>query len=205
MEQPAYHRGSMASHLACHASDPEAARVLRFWFGQGGRRTEWFAKDAQFDARIAEEFLALHGQASAGALERWQAAPPDCLALIVVLDQFPRNMFRGTPRAFATDSLALGAAQHAVARRYDAALGPCERLFLYLPFEHAESLAMQDRACELLQPLSAFPETHDAYRYAVAHRDIIARFGRFPHRNAILGRASTPEELEFLKGPGSSF
>lgn len=195
----------MASHHARHANDPEAARVLRFWFGEGGRRTEWFAKDSHFDARIAEEFLALHEQAAAGALERWKAAAADCLALIVALDQFPRNMFRGTPRAFATDALALAAAQHAVARRYDADLDPCASLFLYLPFEHAESLAMQDRACALLQPLSEFPETHDAYRYAVAHRDIIARFGRFPHRNAILGRASTPGELEFLKGPGSSF
>ena len=199
----------MAHHLASHTNDPEAARVLRFWFGEGdapgGRRREWFAKDAQFDARIAEEFLALYERAAAGALERWEEAAAECLALIVVLDQFPRNMFRGTPRAFATDHLALAAARRAVASRYDAAMRPCERLFAYLPFEHAESLALQDQACELLQPLAAFPETHDAYRYAVAHRDIIARFGRFPHRNAILGRASTPEELEFLKGPGSSF
>jgi uncharacterized protein (DUF924 family) len=114
-------------------------------------------------------------------------------------------MFRGTPRAFATDRLALQAARHAVGRGYDQGLLPVERLFIYLPFEHSEALEDQERACELCRPLAAFPETDDAFRYAVAHRDIIARFGRFPHRNAIFGRASTPEELEFLRQPGSGF
>jgi uncharacterized protein (DUF924 family) len=114
-------------------------------------------------------------------------------------------MFRGTPRAFATDALALDAARHAVAKGHDLTLRPLERMFVYLPFEHAESLREQDRACELTKPLEAFADTDDVYRYAVAHRDIIARFGRFPHRNAILGRTSTPEEIDFLKGPRSSF
>jgi uncharacterized protein (DUF924 family) len=114
-------------------------------------------------------------------------------------------MFRGTPRAFATDAMALDAARHAVARGYDQAMRPSERMFIYLPFEHAESLEEQRRAGELTEALAKFPETDDVYRYAVAHRGIIQRFGRFPHRNAILGRVSTPEEIEFLTGPGSSF
>jgi uncharacterized protein (DUF924 family) len=123
----------------------------------------------------------------------------------VLLDQFPRNMFRGTPRAFAADPLALDTARYAVEQGYDKVLLPVERLFAYLPFEHSESLADQLRACELIKPLESFPETDDAYRYALAHLDVIQRFGRFPHRNAILGRASTPEEIEFLQQPGSSF
>lgn len=200
---------AVTGHSAAHASDPQAARVLRFWFGEGAqygtRRKEWFDKSADFDAAVAQEFLALYEEAAAGALEQWKQAAPDCLALILVLDQLPRNMFRGTPRAFAADALALQAAEHAVAHRYDRGMSPSERLFMYLPFEHAELLAMQERSCELMRPLAAFPETSDAYDYAVAHRDVIARFGRFPHRNAILGRASTPQELDFLKGPRSSF
>jgi uncharacterized protein (DUF924 family) len=114
-------------------------------------------------------------------------------------------MFRGTPRAFATDPLALEIARHAVTRGFDRSLLPMERLFVYLPFEHSENLADQERACDLTQPLDLVVPELKAYSYALAHRDIIRRFGRFPHRNAILGRASTPEELEFLKGPGSSF
>jgi uncharacterized protein (DUF924 family) len=199
----------MSHQHASLAQHPEAARVLRFWFGEGSaygaRREAWFRKDAEFDARIVQEFLALYERASTGSHRGWLASAAECLALIVTLDQFPRNMFRGTPRAFATDALALEAAQHAVAQRYDHAMRPSERLFVYLPFEHSESLAVQECGCELTRPLADFPETHDVYRYALAHRDIIARFGRFPHRNAILGRASTPEEIEFLKNPGSSF
>jgi len=114
-------------------------------------------------------------------------------------------MFRGTPRAFATDPLALQAARHAADAGYDRDLLPAERLFVYLPFEHSERLEDQERACALCEPLGSFPETDDVPRYAYAHRDIIRRYGRFPHRNSILGRASTPEELEFLKQPGSSF
>jgi uncharacterized protein (DUF924 family) len=181
--------------------------VLRFWFGEppGERRKPWFDKDAAFDAGIRQRFLPLYEALAAGERPEWLEDPARCLARIVVLDQFPRNMFRGSPRAFATDALALAAARHAVARGDDRAMKPVERLFVYLPFEHSESLEDQERACELCKPLDAFPETFDAYRYAVAHRDIIARFGRFPHRNAILGRESTPEEVEFLKQPGSSF
>ena len=161
------------------ATDPRAQAVLAFWFAAGGRDRRWFEKSEAFDEEVRR--------------------------LIVLLDQFPRNMFRGEPRAFATDGLALDAARHALANGYDRAMRPLERMFAYLPFEHAESLAEQEEACELTKPLDAFPETDDVHRYAVAHRDVIARFGRFPHRNAIVGRASTAEEIEFLKGPGSSF
>ena len=181
--------------------------VLSFWFGSGAdygkRHKRWFEKDAAFDADIRRHFLGLY-ETLAGNRE-WLDAPRHCLARIVVLDQFPRQMFRGNARAFAADSLALEAARLAVDRGYDRDLLPAERLFVYLPFEHSEALADQERACELTKPLAQFPETDDTYRYALAHRDIIARFGRFPHRNAILGRVSTPEEIEFLKQPGSSF
>lgn len=188
---------------------PRSSDVLLFWFGgpgeHGKRHKRWFDKNDAFDGEVRERFLGRYEQAAAGHFEHWKGAPADCLALIVLLDQFPRHMFRGAPRAFATDPLALGAARHAVASGYDTAMRPVERLFAYLPFEHSEALADQLRACELTKPLEAFPETADAHRYAAAHRDIIQRFGRFPHRNAALGRRSTPEEIEFLRQPGSSF
>jgi uncharacterized protein (DUF924 family) len=187
----------------------QASEVLLFWFGgpgeRGKRLKHWFEKDDAFDRRVRERFAGAYESARRGNLHHWRDSAYDCLALIVLLDQLPRNMFRGTPAAFAADPLALDAARHAVVQGYDRALLPVERLFTYLPFEHSESLQDQLRACELTKPLEAFAETFDAYRYAVAHRDIIRRFGRFPHRNAILGRPSTPEEAEFLKHPGSSF
>jgi uncharacterized protein (DUF924 family) len=190
-----------------HRSDAEA--VLLFWFGppsvRGRRDARWFGKDDAFDRECRTRFLPLHERAAAGELDSWKDQAADCLALILLLDQLPRNMFRGTPRAFATDSLALEAARRAIAQRFDKDMLPVERMFLYLPFEHSENLADQVLACELTKPLEAFAETEDAYRYALAHRRIIERFGRFPHRNAILARDSTPEETEFLKQPGSGF
>ena len=186
-----------------------SAEVLLFWFGPASERGKpqkhWFVKDAAFDREVRGRFLPLYGEAAAGKLAHLKETAADCLALIVLLDQFPRNMFRGTARAFATDAVALETARHAVARGFDCALLPVERLFVYLPFEHSEDLADQQRACDLTKPLDLTAPELEAHRYALAHRDIIRRFGRFPHRNAILGRASTPEELEFLKGPGSSF
>jgi uncharacterized protein (DUF924 family) len=191
------------------ATQPQPSDVLFFWFGgpglHGKRHKRWFEKSDAFDREIGERFAPLYEHAAAGKLAHWKSQPVDCLALILILDQFPRNMFRGTPRAFAADPLALEAARHAVALGYDRGMLPVERLFAYLPFEHSEALADQVKACELTQPLEAFEETADAYRYAVAHREIIERFGRFPHRNAILGRTSTAEEMEFLKQPGSAF
>lgn len=185
--------------------DPRAAQVMRYWFANGERDPRWFEKDEAFDSEIRARFLPLHEQGAAGALDAWKEEPGDCLALIVLLDQFPRNMFRGTPRAFATDARALEAALHAVARKYDRKMTPSQRMFIYLPFEHSESIEDQEISCRLNEPLAAFPATHDVYRYAVRHREIVARFGRFPHRNAILSRPSTPAEIEFLKQPGSGF
>jgi uncharacterized protein (DUF924 family) len=181
--------------------------VLAFWFGIGAdygkRHKRWFEKDPAFDAEITRRFVGLYEQLAGE--RQWLDDARSCLARIIVLDQFPRQMFRGDARAFGSDPLALEAAKLAIERAYDRELLPVEKLFVYLPLEHSEVLADQLRACELAQPLAAFPETSDVYRFACAHRDIIARFGRFPHRNAILGRVSSPEEVEFLKQPGSSF
>ena len=177
-------------------SSHRAEEVLRFWFGQDPKH--WFVKNASFDAEIRSRFLPLYDELAAN--EDWLSRPYHCLARIVVLDQFPRNMFRGTARAFAADPLALAAAKQAVAKGYDRDLLPAEKQFVYLPFEHSEALADQERACELMRPLG-----DEQYDYALRHKAIIERFGRFPHRNAILGRESTPEEIEFLKQPGSGF
>lgn len=186
-----------------------AREVLEFWFGPGadyGRRHKrWFEKDPAFDLEVRRRFGGLLDELVAGRYADWLAEPAACLARIVVLDQFPRNIYRGSPKAFASDALGLQAARHALAQRYDLDMRPVERLFLYLPFEHSESLEDQELGCVLMAPLAQFPETDDVYRYAVAHRDIIARFGRFPHRNAALGRASTLDELAFLNEPGSAF
>ncbi|HXL76199.1 MAG TPA: DUF924 family protein [Burkholderiales bacterium] len=190
-------------------SDHLASGVLRFWFGAGeeyGRRHKrWFEKDAPFDAEVRKRFLPLYEELVAGARREWLEQRADCLARIIALDQFPRHIFRVSPRAFAADTLALEAARHAITRGHDRNMLPVERMFAYLPFEHSESLEDQLKACELIAPLAAFPETEDAPRYALRHRDVIRRFGRFPHRNVALGRASTPEEIEFLKRPGSRF
>lgn len=187
------------------AADPRAAAVLSFWFRGPEKRKAWFEKDPGFDAEIRDRFLPLYEQAAAGALERWRESPGDCLALVVALDQFPRNMFRGSARAFAADPLALATAKHAIALGFDRTMLPVERQFLYLPLEHSESLADQERCLELMRQIAVFPETADLPKWAQAHLDIIRRFGRFPHRNAALGRESTAAELAFLREPGSSF
>lgn len=191
------------------SGDFQAKDVLDFWFGEGyeygKRHARWFEKDAAFDAQVRLRFLPLYEELVAGKRRDWLDEAGACLARIVALDQFPRNMFRGSARAFAADPLALEAARHAIERAYDRDMLPVERMFAYLPFEHSESLEDQLQACILTAPLAAFAETADAHRYALRHREIVQRFGRFPHRNAILGRASTPEELEFLKQPGSGF
>ena len=191
--------------------DPLAAQVLAFWFGEPGSpergrsRREWFAKDADLDAQIRRRFLALHASAALGECDRWAGEPPGLLALIVVLDQFSRNLYRDDPRAFAQDERALSAARLMVERRWDESLLPVERLFAYLPFEHAEDLAEQDRCVALMGALEAFEETRGMVTWAEKHRVIVRRFGRFPHRNEALGRESTPEETAFLQEPGSRF
>jgi len=190
---------------------PEFPEVLAFWFGSpdspelGRPRKCWFEKSALFDAEICSRFLDVYERAAAGELGSWQCSPLSALALAVVLDQFPRNMFRGEARAFAADALALHVARVIAGLRFDAVLRPVERWFAYLPFEHAEDPAAQRRSLALFGSLAQDPESAGAADYALRHYEIIARFGRFPHRNAILGRESTPEEIEFLEQPGSSF
>ncbi|HEX5130086.1 MAG TPA: DUF924 family protein [Usitatibacter sp.] len=187
--------------------DRAPGEVIDFWFGSppGPSRPEWFRKDAAFDARIRERFGALHEAASRRELEAWRGDAESMLALVVVLDQFSRNLHRGDARAFAQDAYARECANEALARGDDSALLPVQRLFLYLPLEHSENLADQERCVELMGTLEAFPETKGITEWAEKHRVIVARFGRFPHRNTALGRASTPEEIAFLAQPGSSF
>lgn len=184
-----------------------APQVLAFWFGSGADygvpHKRWFEKDAAFDAKIRRRFPNLADRLRASGA--WLGSPRECLARIIVLDQFPRQLYRGRAKAFAYDRFALQAAKRLVEKRWDRQLLPVERMFAYLPFEHSESLADQERAVALCKPLDAFPQTPDTHRYAIRHRDIVKRFGRFPHRNAALGRPSTPEEVEFLKQPGSGF
>jgi len=189
----------------------EADAVLAFWFGEPGSpghgqsRPSWFRKDRAFDAEIAQHFLALHASAALGEREHWRGSPGTLLALLIVLDQFSRNLYRDDARAFSQDGAALAAAQEMIARGWDRERLPVERQFIYLPFEHAEDLAMQDRSMDLFSALEAYPETKGLTEWAEKHRVIIRRFGRFPHRNAALGRESTPEEVAFLKEPGSGF
>lgn len=185
--------------------------VLDFWFGapgspeRGMSRSVWFKKSDAFDQEVRSRFLALYEEAARGELTAWDDAPHPLLALVIVLDQFPRNMFRNDARSFAIDAQALAAAERMVARGWDVKLLPIERQFAYLPFEHAEDLAMQQRALDLFRRVTEDPTLAGVPEWARRHYDIIVRFGRFPHRNAILGRASTPEEIEFLKQPGASF
>jgi uncharacterized protein (DUF924 family) len=185
--------------------------VIGFWFGGPGSaerglpRKPWFEKSDEFDAVVRDRFSAVHEAAEAGQLDAWQRTPLAALALVIVLDQFPRNMFRGTLRAFATDPHALAIARGIVDRGYDSAYLTVERTFAYLPFEHSEDIAMQRRSLALFAKLPPGSSSASYMDYARRHHDVIARFGRFPHRNEILGRASTPEEIEFLKQPGSGF
>ena len=173
----------------------EAQRVIAFWKEAGPAL--WFAKDADFDKRFRERFLLDHEAAARGELAHWQATPEGAFALILLLDQFPRNAFRGTERMYATDASARKAASLALAAGYDRAFPPELRKFFVLPFAHSEDLADQERSVALARRLGA-----DDLAHAEHHRDIVRRFGRFPHRNQILGRPSTPEETEYLANGG---
>lgn len=202
---------------------PEAVsipeEVLSFWLGEvdaAGLASEatarrWYVKDADFDAEVLARFGATWSALMRGAHDDWRAAPRSLLAYVIVLDQFSRNMFRGKSQAFASDGRALVAAREGIAKGLDRALVGQERVFLYMPFMHDEELATQDECVRLF---TAFrDESTGALRqvleqnvdYAVRHRDVIAQWGRFPHRNLVLGRTSTAEELLFLQQPGSSF
>ena len=190
-----------------------AQEVLDFWFGAPGSpdagkpRRDWFVKKDEFDAIIRARFGAAIEQALTGGLREWDAQGlRGTLARILVLDQFTRNAHRNTPLSFAGDALALAAARALVDSGADRELPPLQRAFAYMPFEHAEDAYMQERAVELFGALAAeHPGFDEMLDYAHRHRGVIARFGRFPHRNEILGRASTPEEVEFLRQPGSRF
>lgn len=179
-------------------ASPEA--VIRFWFEDLSLQ-DWFRSDAALDRRIAERFTATHLALAGHVPDAWRASPEATLALIVVLDQFPRNIYRGTPLAFATDCLALREARAALNAGFDSKVEPLRRAFFYLPFEHSEALEDQDRSVSLFTRLGL----EEPLRYAVLHRDAIVEFGRFPHRNAILARPSTPGELEYLARPGAGF
>ncbi len=190
-------------------------KVLEFWFGApddaafGTSRNIWWTPCLAYDASIRSCFLADHERAAAGGLDDLRETPRGTLALIIMLDQFPRNMFRGTPRMYATDAKALATARRALDAGIDPgieeALIPIERLFVYLPFEHSEDLADQRRSVELCQRLVDMPDSELTIATALRHLEIIERFGRFPHRNAILGRETTAEEAAFLEEPNSSF
>ncbi|MDW8123581.1 MAG: DUF924 family protein [Geminicoccaceae bacterium] len=177
----------------------EARALLDLWFAPATEPL-WFRPDPAFDRLLAERFGALVERAASGACDGWLEHPEGALALVLLLDQLPRNIYRGTPRAYAFDAKARALARAALARGHDRAVPERARLFFYLPFEHSEDLADQDLAVELCRPLGGA-----ALAYAERHREVIRRFGRFPHRNAILGRPSTPEEEAFLREPGSSF
>ncbi len=187
--------------------------VLDFWFlpasdpGYGKPRAEWFRKDAAFDAAIHERFGSLIALAVGGGLREWDGHGPEGkLARILVLDQLTRNSARGTPDSFAGDALALAAARELVDSGDDRKLTPLQRSFAYMPFEHAEDAAMQELSVRLFGELAQeHPGFASSLDYAHRHRGVIARFGRFPHRNPILGRASTPDELAYLAQPGSGF
>jgi uncharacterized protein (DUF924 family) len=196
-----------------------ASDVLTFWFANALESTEaalarskvWFANDPQFDAEIARRFGDLPIEAAAGALDSWMYSAESALARVIALDQFPRNLYRNDPRAFAFDTLALAGSISAIERGYVTQLHPLQTVFILLPLEHAEDLIMQQRSVALFEalrsraPAGCEPRFEGFVDYARRHRDVIARFGRFPHRNAVLGRASTREELEYLENGGERF
>lgn len=182
------------------AASPQ--EVLDFWYGEVGEE-HWFVKDATLDAEMERRFLVTWSLARAGDLDDWAETADGALALVIVLDQFSRNMFRNDPRAFAQDARALAIADAAIAAGFDMQVPLNRRVFFYMPHEHSEDLAVQERCLPLMRGRTHKGEEYE--EYARAHRDIIARFGRFPHRNECLGRESTAGEIAFLKEPGSSF
>jgi uncharacterized protein (DUF924 family) len=175
--------------------------ILAFWFEELEPK-QWFEKDLALDTEIRNRFFAIHEKARQCELSAWRENPSGRLAEVIVLDQFSRNFFRDTPRAFAYDSLALALSQEAIRMNDDQKITPSERVFLYLPFMHSESKIIHEKAVELFSSLKGFEANLE---YELKHKAIIDRFGRFPHRNEVLGRVSTTEELAFLKTPGSSF
>lgn len=184
--------------------------ILQFWFADGpdSFRPAWFQKNDDFDNDIRTRFGGLVAPARDGALDGWASTPDGSLALLIVLDQFPRNLFRGSAEAFAADAHARHIARDVLARRFDLALTPIQRPFIYLPFEHSEDADDQDLSCALFEGLRDTPKhaaPNGALDYAWRHRVVIRRFGRFPHRNAALGRVNTAAEVAYLAQPGAGF
>lgn len=195
---------------------PRADTTLAFWFGHpsepdyGLYRKNWFIKDTAFDQAIRQRFLSDVEHAAGGDYDGWQSSAESAVALLLLLDQFPRNLYRGDARSFATDAKALEVAKGLVDTGKHQTLIPAHRFFVYVPFEHSEEMTNQDRCVALMESLiQEFPNLEkgltDGLDYAKRHREIIKRFGRFPHRNDVLGRVSTPEEAAFLQQPGSRF
>jgi uncharacterized protein (DUF924 family) len=182
----------------------EVRTLLDFWFGAPGSaerdrpRDIWFKTDPVFDKTLRQRFLGDYERAAAGTCRAWLDEPDSALALVLLLDQLPRNLFRGSPRAFASDPLAREAARHAIGRGFDRGMAPIRRWFVYLPFQHSELLADQELSVALTETLPDDGDKAEALDYARRHHRVIARFGRFPHRNRVLGRASTAEEEAFL-------
>ena len=188
-----------------------AGEILAFWFGRPGEpgylepREAWFKKDEAFDESIRAGFMVDYERAAAGEYDEITPTPLGALAVTIALDQFPRNMFRGSPRMYATDARALETARTAIERGLDARLSVVERKFLYLPFEHSEDIEDQRRCLALMEAIEDDPGKEMSVEWARKHLVIIECFGRFPHRNAILARSSTPAEIAFLEEPDSSF
>lgn len=176
--------------------------VLTFWFEET-QPPQWFQINPEFDASISECYLDAYEKAALGIFDDWKNDPDGCLALCLILDQFPRNMFRGTPKAFATDGKALVIAKYALAKGFDQVLTPLKRRFLYLPFEHSENLNDQRKCLDLFDKMKK--DDPLGYDYALRHLKVIEKYGRFPHRNKILQRMNTPEEEEYLAQSGSGF
>lgn len=174
--------------------------ILEFWYSERVKPLH-FVKNKAFDDEITEKFLSVYEQGVAGELESWKESAEGALALVILFDQFPRNMFRDTPKAFDTDTHALNIALEVIQKGWDKTMLNEHKTYLYMPFMHSEDLDMQNQGIQLFR--EAGLELN--LKFAIAHKDIVEKFGRFPHRNDILGRQSTPEEVEFLKQPGSSF
>jgi uncharacterized protein (DUF924 family) len=195
----------MTSHNPAQGLPKRAQALLDVWLGPPGdpdrerQREIWFKSTAEFDAALRRDFLADYEAGAAGALRSWEALPEGALALVLLLDQIPRNIFRGTPRAYVTDAAAREAADRALARGFDRLVPPVWRLFFYMPLHHSEDLADQRRSVALFDALPRNPDRRDSLRrYGRPYVEVIERFGRFPHRNAILGREPTPAEIAFL-------
>ena len=176
--------------------------IIGFWTEAGPSR--WFARSEPFDQAIRDRFEAAHHAAARGELSAWEESPRGALALLLLLDQFPRNLYRGSAHAFATDPLARAITERAIGKGFDLQTEAPLRPFFYLPFEHSEAMADQDRGVALCERLEREAGDAETLKWAVLHRDIIQRFGRFPHRNPMLGRATTPQERAFLDGGGFS-